>query len=1174
MGGMPGEYRPESAAYLQPALTVLGLTPGEFFPDEVRAAYAAVQPPPDIDWVGTPVWQTAYVTGLRAIAAARHRDRMAAGMPDATAFNKRWREQYLGLKGAEEATDSPAALGSTMLRQVVRDSQQSLDRAARRVRLANTLLLSPPETVPSAVWSASTADDEQRVGLQAYAGDSLQWFTVSPPRMSEKTKLGHSPQLPDALLIVLPTASGKTKIAGDWLARLGVGRGKGSPRALWVTDQQQLVVDCTKPDKTLRRCLPEGTKVTAVWEGHKTEEDASGDVVVTTKDSAEAETIDSREGRPDKAVNLEAETRLINPDDFDIVVFDEADVMQSALKMSVVRRFDACTKLLLTATPSRNARKDLQRIVHHIRPVTLMEAVKRKIIAPVRILTFVAQSPEHAEQIAAAAALQLFIAAGKKATMYCQPGGRNAQARRIVQAVQAHIPEVLGAAYRPEGRYAEVVGDVQPDSLDIIEFFDTMMEVGLLATSSMLGRGWDPRRLDGSLFVGPQGNIVTFPQEMGRGLRREPANPDKIALIVQIKYPPRAGRVDYSAEMFFGLEEIMTGITLGAGVGYASPSSSAASASGDASRPAPGRPEPDPAWTELLEKLPDDLKTALQPLGRPLSEVLLAPDDPRYNKYVRPPGYTTSVGQLMEQFPGVPRQWFYDNLDHFHYTDPETGERRTGIPRVLICALSPDAQPPADRYYHTAGVAKFLQTVDVPKIVSAESLSAKKLAQRLNVPVTLVKLGARTLTIEAEDNTLIPGAPAKAGRRYNAAEIARISAWVEAIPVADDTKVWHADLVRQYGRFAETYFARARVSTQLLRHPPDSGLNGIGSYVDIEEADAMKTECRHITELMLTHRSLREIVRRCKVPADTVLGHVTPEEQAYLDDSALKFSGIGTAKRDARHLPIPVADKLEARVKDQRLGPVEVSRVAVAGRLGISESRLEQLGAGYRLGAKRIGPRNARSAIYHIAVLRMLAKYYLDNKSKSADTTWLWEIDFSKLPRRGENPTPEQEKYARYVQRTILGIENRLLRPPQIKPEPGPGTAAAAQEWRPIEATLARLRCTPAALAYLIVNAGAHKGGIRRDEGGAMSIRGDFAAQIEQKAAQIHSHPPEDWARHGRLAARVGVTEDRLTAFMRRHGIVIGDDEIRLARAWDGSLDVVYAHRIWRWTADAADAHS
>jgi hypothetical protein len=792
-------------------LRVLGLSEVEFFPAEVREAFSGLQPPPDIDWVGSPVWRTAYVTALRAIATSRRRDRQAANGSHAATFNAVWESEHLRLS-TPEGEPNPAYLGAAALEQLVAPFRSQLGRAVSKVRLANTLVASPPETLPSASWSWASTDDE-RTGMQAYVGDSLRWFSVSPPRMSEETKLGRKPQLPDALLVVLPTASGKTKIAGDWLAAQGVGKAEQRPRVLWVTDQQRLVTDCMKPDKTLRRCLPEGTNVTAVWEGHKEPEDAGGDVVVITKNSLE----------------VELETGLINPDDYDIVVFDEADIMMSELKMGIMRRFDACKKLLLTATPSRSARKDLQRMVHHVRPLTLLEAVERKVIAPVQILTFVARDQAHAEELATAIGLHLFIKEGKKATMYCQPGGQNAQARRIAEAVQGHAREVLGDAYQEDAQYAEMVGSVRPDSTDVIDHFETEVTAGLLTTSSMLGRGWDPYRLDGAIFIGEQGDPVAFLQEMGRAFRLEPANPNKIATIVQIKFLPQIGHNDYSAEMAFGLEEVVTGITLG-------PETAPTRTGG-----APRR-TPDPELQRLLSRLPNTLRDALQPLGRPLAEILIAPNDPRYNRYTRPAGFDTSVSDLMEMFPGISRQWFHYHLDRFRHTEPDTEEVAIGIPHTLVRAMSPAAPIPAERFYDSEGVQRFLEKVDVPKIAGAESLGPDSLAQRLGVPVTLVLLGARTLGIVKTEKAMTPGKGAKPGTRYNGAEIAQISKWVEDIPIADDTKVWYTELTRQYGKFVSTYFTRTGVSTQTLRHPPDAELNGIGPYVDIDDADAMKAE--------------------------------------------------------------------------------------------------------------------------------------------------------------------------------------------------------------------------------------------------------------------------------------------------------------------------------------------
>jgi len=1077
------------APYLHPALHVLGLQPETFLPEAVQQKLGEIQPPPDIDWTGTPVWQTAYVTALRAIATVRHRHRADAPEESARIFNNRWKEKYLP---SQEEQGLPAThVGTVALGEAVAPDRVKLNRAARQVRMANELLLHPPETLPSAPWSLTGEGQGERQGLQSYVGESLRWFSISPPRMSERTKLGKLPQFPDAFLVVSPTASGKTKMAADWLAGQGVGSPEWegrSPRVLWVTDQQRLVKDCLRPDKTLRRCLPPEAKITAVWEGHKQEEDASGDVVVITKDS----------------LVTELETGLIKPEDYDIVIFDEADVMLSDLKMTTIRRFDACRKLLMTATPARSTRRDLQRMVHHINPITLLEAVDRKIIAPVRILTFMARDAAHAERIATTAALHLFIKAGKKGAIYCQPGGGNAQAGRVAAAIKLHAPEVLGDNYDPDAYYAEMVGSVRPGSADIIDYFEDKVDAGMLTTSNMGGRGWDPKRFDGGIFIGEQGDPVAFKQEMGRGFRIEPDNPDKIAYIIQIKYPKPGSRAnDYLAEMAFGINHVTTGITLGIDLGrkLESPESDVP---GLGNEPKQKR---DAGLERLLAGLPQELLEALQPLGRPLAEVLIAPDDPRYGQYVPPPGYSTSLTSLTKRYPGLAPQWFRNQLDHFKRAQPGPQDPAIGVPHVTVRNIAPD-QLSREQYYLTEGVEEFLRKVDIPKVVAATSVNPQTLADQLGVPVTLVELGARTLNIDLTKKAIVPGAGVKPGARLDPEERGKITRWVQAIPVADGTKVWNAELTRRYGQhFVATFFGNRGIEVQPMLHPPDSDQNGIGMYVDVEDVAALKAEHLRIVELMLTHRSLPEIVRRTGMASRTIINSLTDEERRYLEDPNLRFTHIGGARKPARHLPNEVADRVETRLLNSQLKPHEVTRAAVAQWLGISQGRVAQLARDQKLPARRLGLRNLPIAIYHVSALAVLADYYRQG-NRRGDAEQLLErlsqIDYAQLPARDAEPTPEQEAYCRQVQQ-LMGIAERPqpATPPSDTPaaeqgtKPADDTLTASERWMPYEQVLTELSCTPAELANFITMTSALGEGVRRLDNGASEIRADYVSKMQ-----------------------------------------------------------------------------
>jgi hypothetical protein len=533
---------------------------------------------------------------------------------------------------------------------------------------------------------------------------------------------------------------------------------------------------------------------------------------------------------------------------------------------------------------------------------------------------------------------------------------------------------------------------------------------------------------------------------MGRPLRLEPDNPDKIALIVQIKYPPKAGRVDYLAEMVFGFEQVMSGVVIGP--------ERAGPEQGSTGKPSGGTPDnaPDNDFSGRLQDLPDDLREALQPLGRPLAEVLVASDDFNRHRYVRPEGYDTSVSDLLEHFPGIRREWFNEKLDGFKYLDPETGELATGIPYALIWAMSPERERSSERYYDSALVAAFLEKTDVPKIAGSETLSGDQLATRLGIPPSLVTVAARELKIVITEKSLIPGRHTRPSWRYSSEQIGQITDWVEALPVADDTKVWFSELSSAYGRFAHQYRDRRQMKTVQMRHPADSGMNGSGPYIDIDDAAAVRQEHARITGLMATTRAFQDIVRRTGMAKETLLRSMTPEERAAFDDTSNRFHEIGgsASKKPLRHLPISLADALEARLLGEHLSPHEVTRQQLAEWMGMSQGRVAQLLPTHQLGTKRLGPRNSQVAIYHISSLGLLADHYQkDGRGQGhvKDAGMLEQlatIDYSQLPALGEPSTEEQRAYARTVQLTILNISEESLRAaPQPETPPLPPPAAA-----------------------------------------------------------------------------------------------------------------------------------
>ncbi len=1026
---------------------MLGLSAEEAYPQAVREILPTLTPPEEIDWQGSSVYGTTYVTGLRALAAVRRQARGPDGPVDEATFNSYLADLQKG--------GTPAAAAAVALRGLVAPHHPQLRHAATQVRMASKLLTTPPESLPSAAWTRPATEDgetDARIGLQAYVADALRWFTVSPPRAAEQTRMGTVARWENAFLVVSPTSSGKTLMAGDWLAKNGAGPAPGSPRVLWVTNGQKAVNDAIDPDRTLMRCLPEGTTATAIMEGSIDAQGASGNLVaVTTVSVGNVLNSDGGEGAPEE----DKASGLINPDDFPLVVVDEADTMLSDRRLDILARFPNSKILLLTATPKQSARKDLQRMAHHIRPVTLLEAAKRNIIVRPRIITFVARDKAHAQEIAAALTLE-FIRQRKKTVVYCQPGGKNAQAREIARLVQVGAPDFLGDEYDPDTIYAEPIGVHRPDSQDAISDFEEA-DGGSLTTTGMAERGWDRPDIEVAILNGAQ-PLISLEQRMGRLFRFDPNNPNKVAIIAQILFEPEAGkRPVVTAEMLFGFNEITAGIIGTDDIeaiiaaakqidDEAEPAASGPATSGrSTARTASGKSAEDDDLQRLMDGLPVDVREALQPAGRPLVEVVMADDDPARDRYIRPEGYETTFAQLAEDYPGISRWWWKNNLAKFVYQDEDNGQMRKGVPSALVYSFTSEV---GVRYYHTETVQKYLDTHTIPKVAQGETWSEDQVGVLLGIPPSLVTVGARECGIVLTEK-IKPAVPhSKAGWRYTSQHVDQIVAWLETVPVADDTVEWLTALTSECGDNFVTAFLGARnVRPVRQRHGPDSAYNGVSVFVPADIARELRAEHARIADLMPVTRSVPEIARRTGVMVATVLSNMNEEDQGQYQDPGLRFIPHG-GKKATRHLRLPNADALERRLTEVYVEPWDLPRSYFAEWCGLTESGANRHVKNGTV-QKRLGDAGNSVAVHHIADLETFATHYRTKGRGRAGTkdpemlAKLDLIDYDRLPKPGEPVAAEQAAYARKVQIELLGIPEAMLRPlavaePEAAPEPEP----------------------------------------------------------------------------------------------------------------------------------------
>ncbi len=911
----------ESAHHVGLAEDALGIT---LVPEVVQEKLRELEVPElDVSWKGALVWRTAYYAGLRQNLAG-----------------------------------------------VRRGPTDRLSRAACNVLMANTFLETDPATLPSASWAEQ---EGPRANLQQRFAGILGRFLIAPPRPSERTLAGRKTQMEHAVLLVGPAGVGKTLVAGNWLARIGVGAEKpdGTRRkALYITVAQQLIRDLLNPQKTLQRCLPPNVTKTAIWEDSKDAASARGDLVAVTRQSFAAAVEDG----------------LIVREDYDTVIVDEADDLTPEL-LELVGTFD-CPKLLMTATPTHSTQRDLLRDYHFDRPMSRLEAIEKELLAPTRIITLQAESEPQAEHLAALHAARLFVLQGKKAIVYCQPGGGNAQARRIAALTTQYAKEALGKDFNPELAYATMVGSANIDSPEVIAAFEAHEHGAVLTTSQMCGRGWDFTPLAGAIFVGDQGSFSLLDQESSRPGRQSPGKEEN--QLVEIQLPIRAGApTRYCLSQVFGLDYVTGADTVLAPGWQRRPAPRPGQ--GPTPRPTPPAPPPPPssrgsaggdpsaggqqaegdeaplAYSAFLASLGLDVTEALVAEGVSIMEIIIEPT--RREQYVPPLEYATPDWQLLEANPGISRGYLYYHL----------GARagKWAVPFKSIRPLPLSDRPEGEdtrrhtRYYHSELLAARLAIDPLPP-VSDTIYSASYMARTLHIPESMALQGIGELGFPPREPSRAPASHVTRGARivprYSLEELAALEDWVERIPEASPADEPAVDVLAAHPWALDFLGGDVRVRK---RHPRISARKGVDYF--FSEEMLWRIEVEHARRNGLV--PLTEVATRAGVTQSRLLDALTKEERAFALAHRNKFTPPGGTK-NARQVTAEMADAIVARLRARGLGPTEFTAAIYADLMGgitpaVARARLRSLPKTTRTlpGAK------GEASVYSIDDLERLAAF-------------------------------------------------------------------------------------------------------------------------------------------------------------------------------------------------------
>lgn len=290
-------------------------------------------------------------------------------------------------------------------------------------------------------------------------------------------------------VLVSPTGSGKTVMAMGLIARLGV-------RALIIVHTRTLL---DQTCETVRRCL--GIEPGRLGGGV----DTDGDVVVATVQSLVRRPQDALRGR------------------FGLVLLDEAHHCPASTFTDVLQRLDCRYRIGLTATPERADK------LHPLLFATIGPELVR--LRPTALLREGALVAANIIPVWTSFAAQAGTERAELVSQLCAQDQRNREVLGVIQATAGHHALVLSERVQHcewlaeqlarRGVVAELlVGRMPPEARDAaLTRFQAARRAVLVATSTLVGEGFDCPALDTLYLTVPTGNWTRTTQALGRVLR-------------------------------------------------------------------------------------------------------------------------------------------------------------------------------------------------------------------------------------------------------------------------------------------------------------------------------------------------------------------------------------------------------------------------------------------------------------------------------------------------------------------------------------------------------------------------------------------------------------------------------------------------------------------------------
>lgn len=832
---------------------------------------------------------------LREVAQQRRRDRHMA-RAEQTHFDLH------SFNGAWDFTETQFEL-------LPEESQQTLQKLGRQAAIVNNL------------EKGQASHNRLLRNYQQGAIDQLVTHASSRPNMRDFTEDAHD--ISRGVLLVSPTGTGKSMIEGAVLEYAGIGKpaSKRDPhplKGLLLTTSTALAEQLAgrRGAGTLQMALPDVQPSVR----HGKEKDWSGNLHITTTAS----------------FKRDVENGLLDPDDFDITLFDEVHHLLEPQLLDLIRKRKLGNLLLgFTATEKYDNLRDVQKVLNYVHNGdSLVSYMRQGILNGAQLFTFrvdLAHDQIKAEVSDAALnaivrekrdayiveAARKLVEEGRRTVVYCEHGVDNeggvAHARSLAQRLResALITDESGTE-----RFVRVatVGSVnsQSENNRILREFDAG-NIDVLTTVSMLGEGWDSS-VNAVIFAANTASPLLKKQQMGRGIRYNEKFPITTYLEfvrVTFGYHHRF----YSMWDVFGMDTIDQGFAI----------------TEERTKPRLDDLFPDNTaqynTTEQASEITskgilslDDLPESLRILGQSVHKELIG------NVSITTPAY-----ENREPIPdGYLAFDYLRTLDTNYVSDWQlaTRLRKANIARIGRWKRTQDGQRYLEYHYAPEAVS-YIQENPMPPPHQQGEQTFREVGESFGVGEAMIQA-----IVTHPDNKISCVTRTKRGIAYTyvpGEAIVRIKEIIDRIPMVGDDDVPLKTLHNEVGLSeAQVYklYAKLGLQPRYMRFiNEDTGRFVYGKHLTRAQADVLWAARNAFNVADVDDMTISDISAAAGAAKSVIDSLMTTEQAALAEDKISRTH----QNRIYTHYPIEVADDLIERARKASLPPHLVTLKALSG---------------------------------------------------------------------------------------------------------------------------------------------------------------------------------------------------------------------------------------------------